>query len=71
MIEQLADLRLLHDLPGVHHHDPLAHLGDHAEVVGHQQDAHPELGLHARQQLEDLRLDRHVQGGGRLVGDQQ
>ncbi len=27
--------------------------------------------LLARQQIEDLRLDRHVERGGRLVGDQQ
>ena len=27
--------------------------------------------LHLAQQIEDLRLDRHVERGGRLVGDDQ
>jgi hypothetical protein len=44
---------------------------DDAEVVGDEQDAHAQLGLQPAHQLEDLRLDRHVERGGRLVGDQQ
>ena len=33
--------------------------------------AHAVLGLQPHQQVEDLLLDRHVERGGRLVGDQQ
>ena len=49
----------------------VAHLGDHAEVVGDQQDRHAELVAAGAQQVEDLRLDGDVERGGRLVGDQQ
>ena len=52
-------------------HDLVAGLGDDAEVVRDEQDRHAELALQLREQLEDLRLDRDVERGGRLVGDQQ
>ena len=39
--------------------------------MGDQHDRHAELRLHLAQQVEDLRLDRHVERGRRLVGDQQ
>jgi hypothetical protein len=61
----------LEHLPGVHHDHPVARLGHHAQVVGDQDDAHPQLGLELVDELQDLRLDRHVERGGRLVGDQQ
>ena len=45
-------------------------LGDDAEVVGDQDHADVELALHTIDQLDDLRLDGHVEGRRRLVGDQ-
>jgi hypothetical protein len=39
--------------------------------MGDQQDRHAEAFLHLVQQVEDLRLDRHVERGGRFVRDQQ
>ena len=69
--EQRLDRRLLDHLAGIHHHDALRVLGDHAHGVGDQHDRHAEPRLHLGQQLEDLRLDRDVERGGRLVGDQQ
>ena len=38
LAEQRRDVGLLDDLAGVHHRDPVAHLGDDAEVVGDQDD---------------------------------
>ena len=69
--EDLVDGPLLHDLAGVHDDHVVDHLGDHAEVVGdqHQRGARPLLDR--LEQLQDLRLDRHVERGRRLVGDQQ
>ena len=61
----------LDDPPGVHHRDPVAQAGDHAEVVGDQQHREAESLLQVGEQLEDLRLDRDVERGRRLVGDQQ
>ena len=48
-----------------------ARLGDHAEVVGDEQDRHAQLLLQPLEELEDLRLDGDVERGGRLVGDEQ
>ena len=69
--EQRLDRRLLDDLAAVHHGDAVGHLGDDAEVVGDQHDARAAIGLQLAHQVEDLRLDRDVERGGRLVGDQQ
>ncbi len=60
-----------HDLALVHHHHAVGQVGDDAHVVGDQHDGRVELVAHLAQQLEDLGLHRHVQRGGRLVGDDQ
>ena len=44
---------------------------DDAEIVGDEQDAHAVSRLQPSHQRQDLRLDRHVERGRRLVGDQQ
>ena len=41
------------------------------EVVGDDDDGGVELALEVLQQVEDLRLDGHVERGRRLVGDEQ
>ena len=69
--EQRFDWCFLDDLAAVHHGDAVGHLGDDAEVVGDQHDAGPALGLEGAHQVEDLGLDRDVERGGRLVGDEQ
>ena len=61
----------LHEPAGVHDGEPIGEAGDDTQVVGDDQDRHPELGAQPPQQLQDLGLDRHVERGGRLVGDQQ
>ena len=69
--EEGVHVRHLHDLPGIHDRDLLGHLGDHPEVVGDEKDGGAGLLLELVHQIEDLRLDRHVEGRGRLVGDHQ
>ena len=65
------DVGLLDDLARVHDRDPVAHLGDDAEVVGDEDDRRAGLVAQVAHQVEDLRLDRHVERGRRLVGDEQ
>ncbi len=60
IVEQLGDLGPLDDLAGVHHAHLLGDLCDHAQVMRDQQDAHAGLGLQLAQEIEDLRLNRHV-----------
>ena len=69
--EQLGDRRLLHLAAGIHHHDALGDFGDHAEIMGDQDDRRTDAALEIQHQLQDLRLDRDVQRRGRLVGDQE
>ena len=69
--EDLFRIPALHRLAALHDHDIVGHLAHDAEVVGDEQHGHAELGLQFLQQLQDLRLNGHVQRGGRFVGDQQ
>ena len=61
----------LDHLAGVHHGDPIAELGDQAEMVRDEQDRAPHLVFQLAQEVDDLRLERDVERRGRLVGDQQ
>ena len=67
----LFDGAALHHEAAVDDHDPVAHLRDDAEVVGHQQHRHVPLLAQPPQQREDLSLGRYVQRRRWLVGDQQ
>ena len=69
--EQRTGRAGLDDAPVTHHQNAVAEIGHHAEIVGDQDDPHVHLGLQVTQQVADLGLHGHVQGGGRLVGDQQ
>ena len=66
---EVGGCSVLDDLAGVHHGETIAHAGDDAEVVGDQQDGDVEAALEIGE-VEDLRLDRDVEGGGRFVGDE-
>ncbi len=69
-LEHLAHGAALDDAAAMHDRDPIGDVGDHAEIVRDQQQAHAGLGLELLQQLEDLRLHGDVEGGRGLVGDQ-
>ena len=70
-LEQVAGRRGLDDEPGVHDVDPVGHPGDHAQVVGDEDERRAGLGREAGDELQDLGLDRHVEGGRGLVRDHQ
>src|SRR5207245_11507690 len=70
VVEEVALGTELDDAPGVHDRDPVGDVGDDTEVVRDQDNRRPEVVLELVEQLDDLRLDRHVERGGRLVGDQ-
>ncbi len=59
----------LDHLTGVHDGDPVAHVGHNAEVVGDQQDRHALGVAQVEQQVEDLGLDRDVEGCGGFIRD--
>ncbi len=71
LVDDLVHRADLGDAAGVHHRHAVAGLGDHAHVVRDQHHRCAALTAHALEQLDDLRLDRHVERGGRLVGHDQ
>ena len=70
-VEDLARRPGLHDPARVHDGDAVAQLGHDAEVVGDEDQREVGLALDVLQQAQVLGLDRHVERGRRLVGDQQ
>jgi hypothetical protein len=55
----------------VHHGHAVRDVFDHCEVVGHEKQGQIEFILKFFEQIENLRLHRHVQCRDRLVGDDQ
>ena len=70
VVEDLVHGPVLHRAPAVHDHDLVRDLGDDAEVVGDEDDAGVVLRLHLAHDVDDLRLDGHVERRRGLVGDQ-
>src|SRR5829696_8928246 len=68
--EQLVHGRLLDLASGVHHEHAVGNVGDDAEVVRDEDDRRPQARADVPHQVEDPRLDRHVEGGRRLVGNE-
>ena len=60
-----------HHAAGVHDHDIVRHLRNDTEVMGDQHDGRIDLVLQAAEQVQNLRLDGHVQCGGRLIGNDE
>ena len=69
--EDLRHGALLANLAVAHHDDVVGDLADDAEVVADEEHAHAVPLLQPGEQLHDLALDRDVERGRRLVGDQQ
>ena len=67
MVEQLRRCTAFHNLPLVEHHDLIAPVVDHGQVVADEQVAHAKGLLQILQQVEHLGLHRHIQGADRLV----
>ena len=71
VIEDVVERPLLDHPPGIHHDHAIGDVGHDAEVVGDEDHAGSGLVSQLAQLVEDLRLDRDVERGRRLVGDQQ
>ena len=70
----LVDLRGrsdLHQLAQVHDPDGVGHVPDNRQVVGDHEEGQARALLQVLHQVEDLGLDRHVEGRDRLVGHDQ
>src|SRR5438093_4485020 len=65
--EDLLEGPRLDYLPRVHYGDPVAHVPDHGEVVGNEKVGDSEFSLDAVEEVEDLSLNRGIEGGCRFV----
>ena len=70
-IVQIDGGRRFDEAAQVHNGYPVADVADDREVVGDEQVGQLELVLEAFEQVDDLGLDRDVQGADRFVGDDQ
>ena len=68
--ENVGSLAFLDHAAVAHDDDAVRHLGDHAHVVGDQDDAGALLALQVAQQFQHLALHGDVERRRRLVGDQ-
>jgi hypothetical protein len=68
---ELARGRALDDPPEVHHRDPVADVPDDRQVVRDEQVGEAQPVLEPLEEVDYLRLDRHVEGRDRLIGDDE
>ena len=61
----------LHQLAQIHDAHPVGDVLDHGQVVGDEEIGQAQLILELDQQIDDLCLDGHVQGGDGLVADDE
>ncbi|MMZ62014.1 hypothetical protein D1872_241970 [compost metagenome] len=61
---------LFHDLTGIHHRHPVTHFSHDSQVMGNKNNRGSPLLLQLLHQLENLRLNRHVQSRRRFIRNQ-
>jgi len=61
----------LDDATQIHDRDTITDMADHPEVVGNENISQVELILQLNEQIEDLSLDRHIQGRRRFIRNDQ
>ena len=71
LAQDLSGRRHLDELASVHDANPVTRLGDDAEIVRDQNHAHAAIALQPHEKRQNLVLDRDVEGGRWLVGQQQ
>ena len=71
VMKQVLARRHLDEAPPAHHRDPVGDIIDHRQIVRNKQICQAERFLHVLEQVQDLRLDRDVESGDRLVANQQ
>ncbi len=70
-LDDVGDAADLDDAAGIHDGDAVGGLGDDAHVVGDEHDGGAAFAGKRLEQLDDLSLDRNVERGGGLVGDDE
>ncbi len=71
VLEERQHIGSLHDFACVHDHHVTSELRHDPQIVRDQEDGHAHVGLQGSQQVENLGLNGHIEGGGRLIRDEQ
>ena len=69
--EHFLRIGKLHHHAQIHNHDRVGHMAHDGHVVGDEHVGQPQLLLKILHQVDDLCLDRHIQGRNRLVADDE
>ena len=67
MVEHLVRVAFFHQVTQIHHAHAVGNVPNDAHVVRHKQVRQPALALQLLQQVDNLRLNRHIQRRHRLV----
>src|ERR1700758_3233457 len=59
--EDLVTVALLHNSSPVHHRYPVRQVFHHRKIMRHKEVRQPEFSLQVQQQVDDARLNRHVE----------
>ena len=70
-VENIIHATVLHRATGVHDQNLITNPRNHAQIMGNQNNRGVKIALKFIEQRHNLRLNRHVQGRGRLIRDQQ
>ena len=70
-IEQFIGRRHFDDAAQIHDDDAIAEMLDHAEIVADEQIGEVQILPQVHEQVENLRLDRHVERRDRLVANEE
>ena len=69
-VKQLCDTSRFDNPSAVHDGDPIDQLRDYAQIMGDEEHRNVEPVAQLAKQAKDLDLDRDIERGGRLIGDQ-
>ena len=61
----------LHQIATVHDRDPISNIGHHPHIMGDEHAANLALFAQGFDQFKDLILNRHIQCGSRLIGNDE
>ncbi len=71
VIQDLACFTVLDKHTTFKHGNTIRNVGNHAEIVRDEQHPHLPVSLNLPDQFKNFGLRRHVERGGRLIGNQQ
>ncbi|GBR58331.1 hypothetical protein AA100600_0737 [Gluconobacter thailandicus F149-1 = NBRC 100600] len=70
-IQNLQSVPFFHDAAQIHDSNPVRHLSDNGQIMGNKDARHAQRRTQIPEQIYDLRLNRNIKRGDRLVRNQK